>query len=115
MRSMFGYQNGGREARWVRQASRRRLRGDMTGAFDCAARAAQRGDRIAQFSVGLDYLSGNGTPADVDSAALWLERAAQGGHADAMAQLAVLAVQGRPSGSLHGSIFGAQGPIRPEV
>ncbi len=92
----------------MRRATRKRRRGDAVGAFHCTARAAQNGDPVAQFSLGLNYLAGNDIPPSVESAAFWLERAARGGHADAMAHLAKLALRGVNLVELPTNLFSGQ-------
>ncbi len=96
-----------RQRHWMRQAKSRLRRGDGAGAFRYTARAAQRGNHLAQFSLGLNYLSGIDTPPSPETAVLWLERAARGGHADAMATLAKLALRGIDPAKLSPKLFGS--------
>ena len=82
---------------------RKRKRGDFTAAFAIAARVAQSGDVEAQAIVANMYLKGSGVPHDRGSAAVWLERAASGGHAVSMVGLAKLQLAGHgPDTSLFG-------------
>jgi TPR repeat protein len=53
-------------------------------------RPAHRGDRNAQFQLGLRYGSGNGIAKNMVEAAKWYRRAADLGHAKAQAMLGVL-------------------------
>ena len=93
------------QRRWMKRATKKLRRGNAAGAFRCAVRAAQRGDRVAQFSIGLNYLGGNASPPCVESAAVWFERAALAGHADAMAHLAKLALRGVCPASVSTALF----------
>lgn len=57
--------------------------------------AAERGDAVAQFDLGLAYDDGVGVEEiDWDKAAYWYERAAKGGETNAMFNLAVLLKMG---------------------
>ena len=49
---------------------------------------ADQHDPEIQYQLGLCYLYGNGTDADADQAKLWLQRAAEQGHAQAVQMLA---------------------------
>ncbi len=102
-----------RQPRWERRAAERVRRGDMTGAFACAARAARRGDGAAQLAVAVNYLEGRGVPSSAEAAILWLQRAAKGGQAEAMAHLAKLALgEGRPEGPA-AALFGGRATASP--
>jgi TPR repeat protein len=105
MWSALGRPRSAGQRRWMKRVTKKLRRGDMAGAFRCATRAARRGDRVAQFSLGLNYLGGNDSPPSVASAAIWFERAAQAGHVDAMAQLAKLALRGICPASVSTGLF----------
>ena len=45
--------------------------------------AAEKGDAIAQFNLGLSYYHGNGVPQDNTQAVYWYREAAEQGHPDA--------------------------------
>src|SRR5579875_1588351 len=64
--------------------------------FAVLARAADRGNAEAQYRVGRCYLEGKGVPPSRTDAALWLERAAEGGHVDAQQLLAAVLLHGMP-------------------
>lgn len=57
--------------------------------------AARRGDREAQFRLGVMYCTGEGVPQNVMSGALWYRRAAEQGHAYAQYNIAVMVLHGQ--------------------
>ena len=56
---------------------------------------AARGDRQAQFSLGLAYETGEGVGRDDEMAATWYQKAAEQGHPQAQYHLGILYVDGR--------------------
>ncbi len=56
--------------------------------------AASEGDKNAQFSLGLAYLTGKGAEKDVATASAWLQKAAAQDHAGAWYNLGVIALEG---------------------
>ncbi len=61
------------------------LGGDYAGALAEWRPLAEGGDPQAQFGLGLLYEQGDGVPPDLEQAARWYERAAEGGHTLAQA------------------------------
>ena len=57
-------------------------------------KAAEQGDAIAQFNLGLLYYYGDGVPQDYVKAASWYRKAAEQGYAGAQAGLAALYYKG---------------------
>ena len=53
-------------------------------------RAAEQGDAIAQFNLGVMYHTGSGVPKDDQKAVLWYRKAAEQGHAGAQSNLGVM-------------------------
>lgn len=68
--------------------------GDKT-ALETLKSEAQRGDKNAQFSVGVLYDNGQGVPQDYREAAQWFRKAAEQGHAPALNNLGTLHVDGQ--------------------
>lgn len=68
--------------------------GDREGAVQEIRRAAERGGKWAQTSLGLACLRGDGTVRDIPQAMAWFERAAQQNYPPAQYQLAMLYAQG---------------------
>lgn len=62
--------------------------------FTSAARAAERGDADAQFSLGVMYHNGQGVPQDYMQAVSWYRKAAEQGHADGQYILALMYSEG---------------------
>jgi hypothetical protein len=58
-------------------------------------RAAQQGDAVAQFNLGVRYDNGQGVPRSYKEAGRWYRRAAQQGHARAQSNLGVLYANGQ--------------------
>lgn len=58
-------------------------------------RAAEAGDRLAQFEIGERFSTGKGAPRDAARAARWFERAAAQGYAPAQFRLASLYERGQ--------------------
>lgn len=58
---------------------------DYKKAFDWYSRAAQAGNVDAQFTLGIMYYLGEGTSEDIEMAKIWLKKAADHGHKDAIA------------------------------
>lgn len=65
-------------------------------ALQASERAAELGDAREAFAMAQHYALGRGVPRDPYQAAEWLERAASGGHVEAMHELADLYEKGRP-------------------
>ena len=49
--------------------------------------AADQGDVLAQFNLGVFYETGKGVPVDQEQAAIWYRKAAEQGHTDAQEAL----------------------------
>ena len=79
---------------WLGRAEQRLAAGDAVGAFQCLARAAQRGGAAACLRVGRAYLEGMGVPPSVPEGMRWLERAAAQDHVPAQTMLAALLLRG---------------------
>jgi hypothetical protein len=58
-------------------------------------RAAEQGDVLAQFNLGVRYDNGQGVQQSYKEAAWWYRRAAQQGHARAQSNLGVLYANGQ--------------------
>jgi TPR repeat protein len=58
--------------------------------------AAEKGDREAQFLIGVQYKAGDGLARDRAEAAKWLRKAAEAGHAEAQYALGVLYSEAAP-------------------
>ena len=69
-------------------------RGDFVTALRLTKPLAERGDRVAQFYVGLMYGSGQGVPQDYAEAAKWYERAADQNLPEAQNNLGLLYFDG---------------------
>jgi len=61
--------------------------------------AAEMGLTIAEFRAGMLYEAGHGVPQNIELARNWYERAAEGGNARAMHNLAVLYAEGSVGGA----------------
>jgi uncharacterized protein len=70
-------------------------RGDVRVAFKVWKQLAAGGDKNAMFNVGYMYHQGLGVATNVDAAAEWYQKAAQGGHPAAANNLAVMYSTGR--------------------
>jgi len=57
-------------------------------AFEVALKIAEEGDPLAQYFVGHYFMTGVGTDASLEKAALWLEKAVEAGYSDAGSPLA---------------------------
>ena len=57
--------------------------------FDAVKKAAEQGDAIAQFNLGVMYDTGEGVPEDNAGAAHWYRQAAEQGHAVAQYNLGI--------------------------
>lgn len=57
--------------------------------------AALRGDKVAQFQVGVIYERGIGRDANQTQAAQWFEKSAEQGHVDAQYNIAIMYAAGR--------------------
>ena len=62
----------------------------MADEFEITKKAAERGDAVAQFNLGIMYRNGEGVPEDDAEAARWYRRAAEQGHAGAQLNLGVI-------------------------
>lgn len=62
--------------------------------------AAERGDREAQFLLGVQYRAGDGLARDRTEAAKWLRKAAESGHAEAQYALGDLYAETSPEDAL---------------
>jgi TPR repeat protein len=51
-------------------------------------KAAEQGNALAQFNIGVSYSKGKGVPRDLRQARLWMQKAAAGGNDDAKKWLA---------------------------
>ena len=60
---------------------------DYAQAIEWYAKAADQNHRLAQFNLGLMYAHGQGVEKNDATAAMWIERAAQGGDAGAQFNL----------------------------
>ena len=87
--------------------------GDNSGNTESLRKAAVQGDLNAQFSVGQDYLEGNGVDRQLpvnerlSKAARWFRRAAENGHAASQYRLATLYElgQGAPKNAAESMIW----------
>lgn len=70
--------------------------GRLDLAMQASERAAELGDHREAFAMAQYYALGRGVPRDPYRAAEWLERAANGGHIEAMHDLMDLYEKGRP-------------------
>ncbi|MGQ3892406.1 tetratricopeptide repeat protein [Legionella sp. CNM-4043-24] len=68
---------------------------DYASAMQNYQRAAETGDAIAQYNLGLIYENGKGVPVDNKKAMILFEKSAQQGHARSMTQLAGLYFKGQ--------------------
>ena len=57
--------------------------------------AAEQGNAIAQFNLGIKYLNGQGVPQDDAEAVRWFQQAADQGHAGGQFNLGVMYEEGR--------------------
>ena len=62
-------------------------RGDYTEAFRILKPFAEKGDSVAQYSLGYIYANGDGVPQDYKSAVKWFRLAAEQGDSDAQSNL----------------------------
>jgi TPR repeat protein len=69
-------------------------RGDYAGAAQIWRRAAERGDRDAQYHLGLLYRDGQGVPTDRAQALAWFRKSADQGFTDSQLQIGVMYAQG---------------------
>ncbi|MCY2935316.1 MAG: tetratricopeptide repeat protein, partial [Planctomycetota bacterium] len=58
-------------------------------------KAAEQGDSMAQFNLGLMYYNGRGVPQDNTEAAKWYRKAAEQGHANAQCNLGLMYKNGQ--------------------
>lgn len=70
----------GHTAAMVRYGRLLQARGADAEAFGLYRRAADAGDRLGAYALGMAYRDGIGTTADAGRAAQWLDRAAAGGY-----------------------------------
>jgi TPR repeat protein len=70
-------------------------RGDYVKALRLIRPLANDGDAIAQFNLGLMYVTGHGVQQDDSAAALWFRKAAEQGYAFAQSNLGALYRDGR--------------------
>ncbi len=75
------------------------LQEDFETAFERLIVAAEQGHPQAQYTVGYMYYEGQGVARDEERAVAWRRRAAEGGHADAVAALGELAGMGSGRGT----------------
>ena len=69
-------------------AGKRRDKGDYEGAFEYWTKAADLGDMIAHYNLGIMYMNGEGVEEDEEKAVYHWEKAAIGGHPYARYNLA---------------------------
>ena len=60
---------------------------DKTESAKWYRKAAEQGDVLAQFNLGVFYETGKGVPVDQEQAAIWYRKAAEQGHTDAQEAL----------------------------
>ena len=60
---------------------------DASEAVKWYRQAADQGDVLAQFNLGVFYETGKGVPVDQEHAAKWYRKAAEQGHTDAQEAL----------------------------
>jgi len=78
--------------------------------------SAEKGDADAQFLLGMIYRQGRlGLPRNQSAALKWLEKAAQGGHAEARAMLASIRVPSSTAASALGDAAPAASPLPPSL
>ncbi|TMH61725.1 MAG: sel1 repeat family protein, partial [Betaproteobacteria bacterium] len=65
-------------------------RGDYASALAAYEAAAKKGDRLAQFNLGVMLLRGEGKPVDLNSGIAWLTKAADAGMVQAQYNLGLL-------------------------
>ncbi len=70
-------------------------RGDYLKALRLIRPLANDGDAVAQFNLGLMYMTGHGVQQDDAAAALWFRKAAEQGYAFAQSNLGVMYRDGR--------------------
>jgi uncharacterized protein len=58
------------------------------------SKAAEQGNAIGQFSIGMTYWTGQGVPQDYAAAAIWFRKAAEQGYALAQMSLGAMYVGG---------------------
>ena len=63
------------------------MRQDDAAAVKWYRKAAEQGDAVSQYNLGICYLSGKGVPRDYVEAAKWLRKAATRGDAGAQNRL----------------------------
>ena len=61
------------------------------GSFEDVKKAAEKGDAISQYNLGVYYYTGNGVEQDEEQATNWFEKAAEQGHEGAANALKELA------------------------
>ena len=57
-------------------------------------KAAEQGDAVAQFNLGVLYYNGDGVPQDYKEAVEWLTKAAEQGFSDAQSKLGWMYLEG---------------------
>src|SRR5258706_13979882 len=70
-------------------------RGDYLTALRLIRPLANDGDAVAQYNLGLTYMTGQGVQQDYAMAAIWFRKAAEQGYAFAQSNLGVLYRDGR--------------------
>lgn len=63
-------------------------------ATDEVRKAAERGDPVAQTTLGFSYLQGKGVPQELPQAFMWFRKAAEQGHSPAQAMLGAMYYDG---------------------
>jgi TPR repeat protein len=96
-----------RPAARLRRALAQAEAGQGARAFPVLARAASKGNAVAQFRLGRGYLEGLGVPRSRAEASRWLLLAAKGGHTEAQFLLATLFAYG--STSSEAALLGGDG------
>lgn len=92
---------------------------DYQQALAWYGRSAAKGNRVAQYSLGMMHKNGLGVPADNTEASGWFQQSARQGYADAAKELALMsaaALKARPvekSGFAAGTLVHTQEGLRP--
>ena len=68
---------------------------DFYEAADVCTAMAQKGDRAAQFVLGVLYYQGNGVMADMAKARKWMRKAAEQNYAQAQYNLGIMVANGQ--------------------
>ena len=84
-----------RDASSLESASAAYAKGDYSTALKKFKPVAERGNPVAQFTLGLMYREGQGVAKDVKAAVEWLRKAAEQGHAQAQENLGLSYAKGQ--------------------